>query len=576
MKLLRFTVTNFRSIIKAHNIPISNTTVIVGKNNEGKSNLLKALSISMNIISEYSKKRYFNRLNRNTMSTYSLYRMERMFEGYYEWQRDFPIALQNKSGQKNTIFKLEFELTTNEIESFRKEIKSNLNGHLRLEITIGENNKPKIKVLKQGRGNELLNKKSDKITEYISQKISFNYIPAIRTHEQTVDVIKRLLSKEMAILEENEEYKKSRETILNIEKTVLKELSKRITVPLSKFLPNIKSVKIHLNEEDRYVGHRRDFNLVIDDGTPTNIEYKGEGVKSLAALGILKDKNYKTDASIIAIEEPESHLHPGAIHQLQEIIRSLENENQVVLTTHNPLFVNRASLNSNIIINTGKAIQAKNINEIRKILGVRISDNLMHAQFCLIVEGKQDKNILEAIIPHLSKKLGNAFKNHILVIETLNGVANLSYKLSSLAEQLYTHHVFVDHNNEANAAIEKAIKDKILERKDLTQTICRRMEQSELEDCFDYKIYASDILKEFNVDINCAEFKKSKKWSDRIESTFSSQGKKCTHNVIAQVKNTVAATIIDNVENALCEHKKNSITSLVDQLENLIDSRSED
>ena len=54
MKLVKFSVTNFRSILKAHDIPISDTTVLVGKNNEGKSNLLKALSIAMNAISYHA------------------------------------------------------------------------------------------------------------------------------------------------------------------------------------------------------------------------------------------------------------------------------------------------------------------------------------------------------------------------------------------------------------------------------------------------------------------------------------------------------------------------------------------
>jgi len=70
-------------------------------------------------------------------------------------------------------------------------------------------------------------------------------------------------------------------------------------------------VKIEVPESRRRVAIRRDFNVVIDDGTPTNLEYKGDGVKSLVALGLLKNKRAHPGASIIAIEEPESHLHPG-------------------------------------------------------------------------------------------------------------------------------------------------------------------------------------------------------------------------------------------------------------------------
>ena len=54
MKLINFSVTNFRSITAAHKIAISDRTVLVGKNNEGKSNLLKALQVSSELLQEHS------------------------------------------------------------------------------------------------------------------------------------------------------------------------------------------------------------------------------------------------------------------------------------------------------------------------------------------------------------------------------------------------------------------------------------------------------------------------------------------------------------------------------------------
>jgi predicted ATP-dependent endonuclease of OLD family len=49
----------------------------------------------------------------------------------------------------------------------------------------------------------------------------------------------------------------------------------------------------------------------VDDGTETSLALKGDGVKSLAALSLLKEKEKLLGTSIIAMEEPESHLHPG-------------------------------------------------------------------------------------------------------------------------------------------------------------------------------------------------------------------------------------------------------------------------
>ena len=73
---------------------------------------------------------------------------------------------------------------------------------------------------------------------------------------------------------------------------------------------------------------RRDVEVIIDDGTPTKIEYKGDGIKSLVSMGILTDRYNTSESSIIAIDEPESHLHPGAISELNKVIRNLKKGSQ--------------------------------------------------------------------------------------------------------------------------------------------------------------------------------------------------------------------------------------------------------
>ncbi len=569
MKLIRFSVSNYRSIKKAHDVPISETTVIVGKNNEGKSNVLKALSIAMNIIANHATRS--RHLNKVGAMPYIPRYGKRDDEEIFDWDRDFPILLKERAGRKQTVFILEFELTEDEIKSFRKEIKSNLNGTLPLKIVISSNNIPKISVVKSGRGHSALNEKSEQITSYIAKRISFNYIPAVRTHKQTLSVIEDLLTRELRVVEANPDYKAALKTISDIQKPVLNQLSEKIKEPLSEFLPNIKKVQILINEDSHYVRFRRDFNVIIDDGTPTGLEYKGDGVKSLAALGLLKNRSYKADASIIAIEEPESHLHPGAIHQLQEIINSIAGESQVVLTTHNPLFINRQNINSNILVDDGKVVQAKNIESIRDMLGVRVSDNLIHARYILVVEGKEDKISLEALLPYLSLKLAHALKNNLLKIEHIGGAGNLSYKLSMLQNQLCTCHVFLDNDTAAQESRDKAFQQNLLGLKNLTQALCPGMKESEFEDCLDKDLYDKPIYKEYGINLDKSEFRGNKKWSTRMKEVSESQGKVWNDSIKQKVKMTVAQLVVANPAAALSSHKRGSIDGLISSLEQMID-----
>lgn len=186
-------------------------------------------------------------------------------------------------------------------------------------------------------------------------------------------------------------------------------------------MPNVKSVSIESQDERRPI-YRRQYDIFIDDGTKTSIEFKGDGVKSLAAVGILKDiRKTDCDFSLIAIEEPESHLHPGAIHILKETIFDLAKNNQVIVSTHNPIFVNRDNIHSNIIIENGNVRATKNIGELRKLLGIKASDNLINASYVLLVEGDTDVVSLKYIFQALSQTLSKALKsNHLLIIQRMD------------------------------------------------------------------------------------------------------------------------------------------------------------
>ena len=54
MRLSSFSIVNYRSITNARKIQTGNMTVLVGKNNEGKSNILRALTLAMDIMKIYA------------------------------------------------------------------------------------------------------------------------------------------------------------------------------------------------------------------------------------------------------------------------------------------------------------------------------------------------------------------------------------------------------------------------------------------------------------------------------------------------------------------------------------------
>lgn len=562
MELVNFSVTNFRSITKAHKVSVSDTTVLVGRNNEGKSNLLRALDVAMTSLQRHALEHRHGKLGVRNIS--------RRDEKTFYWERDFPINLQLRKSGTQTIIRLEFLLNESEVDEFRDEIKSSVNGILPIVIKIGKDSIPNIEVSKSGKGSKTLNSKSRQVANFIANKIIFNYIPAVRTDQEAIDVVARMLSQRLRVLEDDNTYLTALKTIKDLQQPILDSLSERIKEPLEQFLPGINSVSIEIPDDTRRSSLRRDFEIIVDDGTPTSLAFKGDGVKSLAALGLLKDRVRTDGASIIAIEEPESHLHPAAIHQLLKVIKSLEEENQVILSTHNPLFIDRQDIKSNIIIDKGSATPAKNIKQIRELLGIKASDNLTNANFVLVVEGEDDAIALTALLKVLSPKLKQMIEGHMLIIEPIGGAGNLTYKLSLLKNSLCFYHTFLDNDDAGRDAYSSAEKENLIDIKHNTFVNCNGSKNSEFEDCLDPISYKDKIKEEYGVSLDCSEFRGNDKWSDRVRKVFLAQGKQWSNNIEAKVKYTVANCVKDNPGNSLSQHKRNAIDALVVSLERML------
>lgn len=555
LKLVSLSVTNYRSIARAHRVPIASTTVLVGKNNEGKSNVLHALTLAMELIREHARHSYLPPRLRAIRRA-----------GTYDWERDFPVHLQARKGAANCKLRLEFALTADEVEEFRREIKSSLNGTLPIEITISKNGDIDFKVVKKGPGSGSLQKKSSRIAEFIGSKIDFTYIPAVRTAGEAVRVVEEMVQEKLRELEDDPEYQDALHKIAEIQRPLLEDISERITAPLRGFIPQVEEVEVKISDEARRRALRR-CDIIINDGTPTSIERKGDGVKSLAAISLLRGEPVSNRVSILALEEPESHLHPGAIQRLKEVIEEISCSHQVVLTTHCPLFVNRLDLASNVIIEQNSARPVKNLAEVRESLGVLASDNLMHARLVLIVEGAGDKAVLDALLASRSPTIKSAMKSGLLVLDHLNGGTNLTYKASLVQNMLCSVHAFLDNDEVGRKAAQEALDSGHLRYTDLHLAKCKGMSESELEDCLDFRLYQSTVETTYGVKLACKEFRNERKWSVRMKDTFNAQGKLWNNKVAAQLKATVGEIAQNSPEKALSQHKRSAIDALVSSLE---------
>ena len=147
MKLRTFYVKSYRSITEATLDNIQNYGVFVGPNNAGKSNLLRAIYISLSIALEGD----FQRARRNRQYSYA-YRGEN-----YNWERDIPVNLRENKGA-STTFKLTFEFSDEEKADFRQKFNINLTKSLQMKFQLFSN-RTEYNIIMPGRAKKPMEEK---------------------------------------------------------------------------------------------------------------------------------------------------------------------------------------------------------------------------------------------------------------------------------------------------------------------------------------------------------------------------------------------------------------------------------
>jgi putative ATP-dependent endonuclease of the OLD family len=185
MKLVSVTVKNFRSITDAYKIPVGDLAVLVGPNNEGKSNVLKAIVLALALIAKPRVAMSGTRV-RSRAATDDLLA--------YDWQRDFPVSLQQVRADGRSEIVLEFSMSTPEANAFRLATGLNLNKNLKLAVLPGiDDNVVELKLQGQAKS-KMTPDQFVAITKFVAGRINIQYIPTVRSSETTESIVADLMA----------------------------------------------------------------------------------------------------------------------------------------------------------------------------------------------------------------------------------------------------------------------------------------------------------------------------------------------------------------------------------------------
>ena len=164
-----------------------------------------------------------------------------------------------------------------------------------------------------------------------------------------------------------------------------------------------------------------------------NMNSRSQGFHQFASLILslsIQNHSLNMENRLILIDEPENHLHPSGIRDIMEELLKIGENNYVFLATHSCFMIDKKTKQRNFII---KKVNAKNtiyhqIREeseviddevLREAFGINIYKDFL-SPYKLLVEGLSDKKIIEKTIAKLKVKetilITNGYGDNIVSI----------------------------------------------------------------------------------------------------------------------------------------------------------------
>ena len=486
MKIKKLVVQNYRNL-KDVSLEFGNLTIFIGKNDVGKSNILKVLDL------------FFNWRESKDYSEVSTGNSGNDFE-YTTNTRDYRLFFGQKLG--NIELQGVLELEDGEIKELFPELpesKINVEGGTPLYIgdignliTIskqitGKKDKKavwKIKDIKmkgillyESKGNRRLTRGSDGTYRFegagalISDKLlnllrrKFLVIPAVRNIEEEDRVGDSPSPDGKYICNAFFRYEKD---------TSQGKLDKfrKIREDIGKIFPEYKNA-----ESKQYGEDKRD--IYFSDFPSSSV---GSGIKQQFVNIFTIDSHENTN---FGIEEPEVHLHPDAQRRVFDFLKEQSRDKQIIITTHSPIFVDSSD-------ETKLYLVKKEQNEIAKIrsieereefklikyeLGAKNTD-LFFYNGVVLVEGNTEEKalpILANVEGYDLDKLGIKLIN----IKGKDRLGRIREFLEYIKDSDVVPFVIIDKDKKATGYIDDLVKSKLLEKENY-----HIWSNGDFEDCF--------------------------------------------------------------------------------------------
>lgn len=416
MKIKSLTIKNFRGISNLIDFPVENINTFVGKNDSGKSAILRALDC------------FFHEKNFTEKDVCRFKRSEDKTSIEISFDPEKEIDDLILDSNRLITLRKDFSLLDSKKIKVEEYYISNdfvdpdygdLWNKKEADLTKIQS-KLEIETTRSGRGNtnlERIQSIKEKIIELPKEDKVKPLGNLIKKIEETYSLVlpeyylfnaDENLNIESADFQSNfkplivESLKDIKETTTKIEEEIKKKLQiefQEIKRFMEKNAGEIREIVPSL-DCDWKKAISFDMNFVFEgEKHSIPISHKGTGFKRLLMVAYLEYLASKSDITnrVFAIEEPETYLHPSAQDDLLKSILSMSEASQFFLTTHSPIFAGAVKGKNSILVRKNQ----QGISEYKKgeeiipdiigELGIKADYNLLNnLKHIIFVEGDSD------------------------------------------------------------------------------------------------------------------------------------------------------------------------------------------
>jgi predicted ATP-dependent endonuclease of OLD family len=515
MRIKYLTIHNFRGIDKLENLEISNLNTFVGKNDAGKSAILRALECFFNV-KKFDVKDVFKGKGNDDVTfieisfepSVEIDNLALDSKGFITIKKEFIVA---NSKVKPVEYYLSNDYTNEKYQNLWNKKEQELNqiisdlGEEPAKSGRGKKNIVRIEQIKTILINNTTRDAYHELGDFL-KNIEKNYnvtLPGYSLFDAEQDLnieATNFQSQFKPIISAYFETAKDKTT--KIEEGLKKDLATEFEEIRKYMTKNVSELKkLNPTTDFDWSKSLKKFDLSLEfkgQSFDVPISHKGTGFKRLLMVAyfeyLANKKNLKNQ--IFAIEEPETYLHPSAQQDLLNSIIKISEDSQFFLTTHSPVFAGATDGKNSVLVTKdalGRSLYSRDkkniIDQIINELGIKPDYNLLkEIKYLIFVEGVDDIHFLKTYTKTVLGK--NLEDDKILCVigggSSLKNYADLDL-FKKLKNGTNSYAVFLDGDN--GDVCKQKEKEKIKNKCDEDKALFVKLSKREIENyCHPNKI----------------------------------------------------------------------------------------